>query len=97
MRGLLGAALTLALSCGPSKDDAVRIKEGQNLDDIATCPGLLCAGPNEFCAELLYEYGVSPPLCVDDHICDRFDCVKENKRCVLFDGIPVQMRCINDK
>jgi hypothetical protein len=96
MRGLIGAALALTLSCGPSKDDAVKFKEGANLDDVTECPGLLCAGFNEFCAELLFEYGRSPPLCVTDKICERFDCVGEGRRCVLFDGVPVQMRCIKE-
>jgi hypothetical protein len=96
MRGLLGAALVMGLSCGPSKEDSVRLKEGANLDDIVECPGLLCAGETEFCAEILYEYGESPPVCVTDSICDRFECVGKNKRCVFFDGIPVQMRCIDN-
>lgn len=97
MSGLLGAALVLALSCGPTKDDSVRVKEGESLDDVGECPGLLCVEPNQFCAELYFEYGWSPPLCVDDHICDRLDCVGPNKKCVLFDGVPVQLRCIDDK
>lgn len=94
--GLLGAALAVVLSCGPSRDEAVRLKEGANLDDVSTCPSLLCAGQNEFCAELLFEYGRSPPLCVTDDICSRFDCLEEGRRCVLFDGVPVQMRCVKE-
>jgi hypothetical protein len=96
MKGLLGAALAVVLSCGPSKDDSVRLKEGANLDDIVECPGLLCAGAAEFCTELLFEYGRSPPLCVTDDICSRLECVGPGRRCVLFDGIPIQLRCIKD-
>jgi hypothetical protein len=95
--GLLLAALVGVLSCGPSKDEAVRLKEGQNLDDVVECPALLCAGLDEVCTELLFEYGRSPPLCVDPRdICERMECLEEGRRCVLFDGIPVQLRCIKD-
>lgn len=94
--GLLGAALAVVLSCGPSRDEAVRLKEGANLDDIIECPALLCAAPNQFCTELLFEYGRSPPVCVTDDICSRFDCVEEGRRCVLFDGIPIQLRCVKE-
>ncbi len=95
--GLLGAALAVVLSCGPSKDEAFRLKEGENLDDIVECPALLCAGVNELCVEMLFDYGRSPPLCVDpSEICERMECLEEGRRCVLFDGIPVQMRCIED-
>jgi hypothetical protein len=97
IRGLLGAALAVALSCGPGKDDSVRLREGENLDDIVECPGLLCARETEFCTELLFEYGRSPPLCVSTDICDRLECVSQGKKCVLFDGIPIQLRCIDDK
>jgi hypothetical protein len=96
-KGLLGVALVTVLSCGPSKDEAVRLKEGSNLDDIVECPALLCAQPNEFCTELLFEYGRSPPLCVTDDICNRLDCLEEGRRCVLFDGIPIQLRCIKEE
>jgi hypothetical protein len=94
--GLLGAALMVVLSCGPSKDEAVRLKEGQNLDDIGECPTLLCPGLEEVCTELLFEYGRSPPLCVDPRdICERMECLEAGRECVLFDGIPVQLRCID--
>jgi hypothetical protein len=95
--GLLLAALVGVLSCGPSKDEAVRLKEDQNLDDVVECPALLCAGLDEVCTELLFEYGRSPPLCVNPRdICERMECLEEGRRCVLFDGIPVQLRCIKD-
>ena len=98
MKGLLGAALAAVLSCGPGKDDAMRLKEGANLDDISECPTLLCTDVTApFCTELLFEYGRSPPLCVDpDDICERLDCVEAGRRCVLFEGIPIQLRCIKD-
>lgn len=112
MRGLLGAALLMVLSCGPSKDDAVRVKEGESLEGVLECPGLICAGEGvtEFCGEVLFEFGQSPPICLPykykkegeadtdppHNTCDLFQCVKDGKRCVLFDGVPVQVRCIDD-
>jgi hypothetical protein len=95
MRGLLGAALAAVLSCGPGKDDAMRLKEGSNLDDIVECPALLCAGATDLCTELLFEYGRTPPLCVPQDICERMDCLEQGRRCVIFEGIPFQARCIN--
>jgi hypothetical protein len=94
--GLLGAALAVLLSCGPSDAEAMRLKEGSNLDDIVECPALLCARDNEFCAEILFEYGRAPPLCVTNHICERLECLEQGRRCVFFDGIPIQVRCIKD-
>jgi hypothetical protein len=96
MKGLLGVALLAVLSCGPSKDEAMRLKEGANLDDVIECPALICADVNQFCTELLFDYGRSPPLCVETNICERMDCLEEGRRCVLFDGIPIQARCIDD-
>ncbi|MDC0710596.1 hypothetical protein POL68_19115 [Stigmatella sp. ncwal1] len=101
MSGALGAALAaVLLSCGPSEDEAMKVREGSNLDDIVECPGLYCGfdgqGQSLLCAELLMEYGRSPPLCVDTRICERMECLKQGRRCVLFDGIPVQVRCIKD-
>ncbi|WP_224361376.1 hypothetical protein [Hyalangium versicolor] len=95
IRGLLGAVLAVVLSCGPGKDDAVRVKEGETLEGIDECPGLLCAGEQYFCTELLFEYGRSPPLCVTSDICNKLECLDSGKKCVLFDGIPVQLRCVN--
>lgn len=95
IRGLLGAALAVLLSCGPSDAEAMRLKEGANLNDVFECPGLLCADPqNEFCGQMLFEYGRSPPLCLTTDICSRVECLESNRRCVLFDGLPVQVRCI---
>lgn len=97
MRGLLGAALAALLSCGPSDAEAMKLKEGSNLDDIVECPVLLCADPDRFfCGELLFDYGRSPPLCMETDICERMDCLEPNRRCVLFDGLPVQVRCIEN-
>jgi hypothetical protein len=94
MRGLLGVALAAVLSCGPSDAEAVRIKEGASLEGIRECPTLLCAGVDERCTELLFEYGRSPPLCVVPRdICDRLECVEAGRECVIFDGIPFQLRC----
>jgi len=95
LRGLLGVALAAVLSCGPGKDDAMRLKEGSNLDDIRECPALLCANVDELCTELLFEYGRSPPLCVPQNICERLDCLEQGRRCVIFEGIPFEARCIN--
>jgi hypothetical protein len=95
LRGLLGVALAAVLSCGPGKDDAMRLKEGSNLDDIRECPALLCASVDELCTELLFEYGRSPPLCVPQNICERMDCLEQGRRCVIFEGIPFEARCVN--
>ncbi|SET76376.1 hypothetical protein [Stigmatella erecta] len=101
MRGVLGVALAgVMLSCGPSEDEAMKLKEGSTLDDVVECPYLYCGYDNQgeflLCAELLFEYGRSPPLCVDSRICERLDCLKPGRRCVAFDGIPYQIRCIKD-
>jgi hypothetical protein len=94
--GLLGAALAVLLSCGPSKDEAMKLKEGSNLDDIGECPTLFCTEEQQFCAEVLFEYGRAPPLCVTTEICERFDCLEPGRRCVFFDGVPIQVRCIEE-
>ncbi|MDY7227464.1 hypothetical protein [Hyalangium rubrum] len=96
MRGLLGAALAAVLSCGPSDAEAMKLKEGRNLDDVVECPALLCADELEFCGEMLFDYGRSPPLCLTTDICARVDCLEPNRRCVLFDGLPVQVRCVKN-
>ncbi len=109
-RGLLGVALTVVLSCGPGKDDSVRVAEGETLEGIFECPTLLC-GVNELCTEVLFEYGRSPPLCLPirykkegegedippHETCELFECVGPGKRCVIFDGIPFQLRCVDDE
>ncbi|MFL5343805.1 MAG: hypothetical protein ACJ8AT_03390 [Hyalangium sp.] len=117
MSGLLGAALAMALSCGPGRDDSVRLKEGQNLDDVAECPVLFCPGETgfpetetEFCGEMHFDYGWSPPLCLPTgrgvdretqqpipSIFDRIECVGTHKRPVRFDGAPIQVYCIDDQ
>jgi hypothetical protein len=96
MRGLLGLALAAVLSCGPSDAEAMKLKEGSNLDDIVECPALLCADPKAFCGELLFEYGRSPPLCMHTDICERMDCLRPGRTCTLFEGLPAQVRCIED-
>jgi hypothetical protein len=73
----------------------MRLKEGSNLDDIRECPALLCASVDELCTELLFEYGRSPPLCVPQDICERMDCLEQGRRCVIFEGIPFEARCVN--
>ncbi len=84
------------LSCGPSDAEAMKLKEGRNLDDIIECPVLLCAASDEFCGELLFDYGRSPPLCMKIDICERMDCLKPGRTCTLFEGLPAQVRCIED-
>jgi hypothetical protein len=99
--GLLGAALAVVvLSCGPGKDEAVRLKEGANLDDVQECLGVICETatvPLTFCSQLIFEYGRSPLLCVNaETICDRLDCVSEGRKCAVFQGEPYQVYCIKD-
>jgi hypothetical protein len=96
MCGLLGAALAALLSCGPSDAEAMKLKEGRDLNDIGECPALLCASDSEFCGELLFEYGRSPPLCMPIDICDRMDCLEPDRVCRLFEGLPAQVRCVKD-
>jgi hypothetical protein len=93
-RGLLGVALAAVLSCGPGRDDAMRLKEGSTLEDVVECPILLCGDVTELCTELLFEYGRTPPLCVPQNICERMECLEQGRRCVIFEGIPFQARCI---
>ncbi len=96
MRGALGALLVAGLSCGPSEAEAMKLKEGSNLEDVYQCPGIACFNEDEFCAEVLLEYGRSPPLCVTLDICERMECLESGRRCVFFDGFPIQVRCIED-
>jgi hypothetical protein len=94
--GLLGAALAALLSCGPSDAEAMKLKEGRDLNDISECLGLFCEADDEFCGELLFEYGRSPPLCMRIDICERMDCLEPGRTCALFEGQPAQVRCIKD-
>ena len=96
IRGLLGAALAVVLSCGPGKDDAMRLKEGQNLSDIVECPALLCAGPTELCTELLFEYEAPLAALVraGQHLREAGLPGAGTLRCVIFEGIPFEARCI---
>jgi hypothetical protein len=91
--GLLGAALAVLLSCGPSDAEAMKLKEGSGLSDIGECPLLVC-NQSLFCGELLFEYGRSPPLCMPIDICDRMECLRQGRVCVLFEGLPAQVRCV---
>jgi len=94
--GLLGVALAALLSCGPSDSEAMKLKEGRDLSDIGECPTLLCIEESKFCGELLFDYGRSPPLCMPIDICERLDCLKEGRTCTLFEGLPAQVRCVED-
>ncbi|HEX8704087.1 MAG TPA: hypothetical protein VF815_34965 [Myxococcaceae bacterium] len=94
--GLLGAALAAMLSCGPSDDEAMKLKEGENLNDISECPFLFCDALDEFCGELLFDYGRSPPLCMKIDICERLECLESGRTCALFEGQPAQVRCVED-
>ena len=97
MCGLLGAALAAALlSCGPSDAEAMKLKEGQDLNDTSECPFLQCSALDRFCGELLFDYGRSPPLCLPINICERLDCLESGRTCTLFEGAPAQVRCVED-
>ncbi|HET9451548.1 MAG TPA: hypothetical protein VFO83_11720 [Aggregicoccus sp.] len=90
----LGLAALLLSSCGPSEE--LVLKEGQTLDGLAFCvySNGLCT-ETTFCAELyLKETGRSPPLCVPEDICSRFECA-DGGECRVFTTFPAEVRCVN--
>ncbi len=102
MRVLSGAVAALAMlaSCGVSEEEAVRYKDEEARQSIRNSP--LCGNigcPYEqafFCAELFFEFGRSPALCVDpDTICQMLECQAEGRECATFDGFPGQVKCID--
>ena len=101
IRGLLGAAAVLVLSaCGVTEDEAVRLKEGQQLGDPRTgleyCTTLGCY-EGQACLEVFFEYGRSPAVCLDLAVCQRLECMKEGRQCAIFDGFPGQVKCIEPR
>lgn len=103
IRELSGAVAALAVlaSCGVSEEEAVRYKDEaarQSIRNSELCSNVGCiADPQAyFCAELFFEFGRSPPLCVDpDTICEMLECQAEGRRCATFDGFPGQVKCID--
>ncbi|MCP3139196.1 hypothetical protein [Pyxidicoccus xibeiensis] len=96
MRVVLFSALAvLGSACGVDEDEAVVLKEGETLEGSDYCGSFGCENPLEFCAELFFDFGRSPALCVPDTICDRLDCAKEGRICAVFDGFPGQVKCID--
>lgn len=101
IRELFGAVAALAVlaSCGVSEDEAVRYKDEaarQAIRNYGVCTNVGCLDPQAyFCAELFFEFGRSPALCVDpDTICEMLECQAAGRRCVTFDGFPGQVKCI---
>ncbi|MBJ6759982.1 hypothetical protein JGU66_04350 [Myxococcaceae bacterium JPH2] len=92
---LLSASLALlGTACGVSEDEVVILKEGESLRDAPYCGSLGCEDPYKFCAELFFDFGRSPPICVGDDICARLQCANDGRRCAVFDGFPGQVKCI---
>ena len=86
----LGLAALLLLSCGPTEE--LVLKEGESLEGLAFLCSFNCT-VDTFCAELyLKDTGRSPPLCVPENICDRFECANGG-RCIIFSTFPAEVRC----
>ncbi len=93
------AALAMLASCGVSEEEAVRYKDEaarQSIRNSDFCSNIGCLDPQAyFCAELFFEFGRSPALCVDpETICDQLECEQEGRSCATFDGFPGQVKCI---
>jgi hypothetical protein len=50
-----------------------------------------------YCLEVFFEYGRSPPVCVDIRVCERLECEKEGKQCAIFEGFPGQVKCTDPR
>ena len=102
IRGLLGAAALVVLtSCGVTKDEAVRLKEGQSLGDptvgLQYCSSFGCPYDGQLCVEVFFDYGPSPALCLFPDACNRLECEKEGNECAFFGGFPGQVKCMAKK
>ena len=89
-------------ACGVTKDEAVRLKDGQTLGDpqlgLEYCTSFGCLYDGEACVEVFFEYGRSPALCLYlADICDKVECETPGKQCAVFDGFPGQVKCIDPK
>ena len=84
-----------------TRDEAVRLKEGQTLGDaeiggLEYCTSFGCPYDGQACLEVFFEYGRSPALCLfAAEVCDRVECETPGKVCALFDGFPGQVKCID--
>jgi hypothetical protein len=89
------AALLLTTACGVEEE--LVLKEGETIGGLIYCvytPGALCT-VDSFCAELLLkDTGRSPPICVPNNICERFDCANGGQ-CRVFDTFPAEIRCVD--
>jgi hypothetical protein len=95
-RALLAAAVVgLGSSCGIPPEEVLYLKEGETTVDLPYCTQFGCPSVGQFCVELFFEFGRSPPLCVLPEVCNRLQC-REGRRCAIFDGFPGQVRCIPD-
>jgi len=105
-RGLLSALLLGLASCGVAPEEAVYLKEGETLGGspnpvynvgLEYCTSYGCSVRDaQFCVELLFDYGRSPPLCVPRDVCDRLRCAKQGYECRIFEGISQvgEVRCV---
>ena len=92
-----GAALACSCSsCGPGKDDACASRRAPTWRTSASARPCCCASPADLCAELLFEYGRSPPLCVPDNICERLDCLEQGRRCASSRASPSRRAASSD-
>ncbi len=92
---MFSALTVLGAACGVDEDEVIKLREGENLEDIPYCGSFGCEDIYAFCAELFFDFGRSPPLCVPENICERMECANPNKRCAVFDGFPGQVKCID--
>ena len=86
------AALLLLAACGPHEGRGLAVVGEARLGAQPECFSLSCADPALRCSQLFFDYGRSPPLCVESNICDRLTCAIG--QCTVFDGLPLQVKCI---
>ncbi|MFP2926213.1 hypothetical protein ACLESO_13545 [Pyxidicoccus sp. 3LG] len=91
---MFSALAVLGSACGVDDDEVVVLKEGESLEDASYCGSFGCTNPLDLCAELFFDFGRSPAICVPDSICERLDCAKEGRTCAVFNGFPGQVKCI---
>jgi hypothetical protein len=92
----MALAAAVLVSCGVSEDEAVKLREGQTLNDLPFCGSFGCADPAAWCLELFFEFGTSPPLCArPSNICERLECFQQGQECRVFEGFPGQVRCVS--
>ncbi|XXF77188.1 hypothetical protein P2318_29665 [Myxococcaceae bacterium GXIMD 01537] len=99
------AALALLASCGVSEEEAVTYRDEtarQFIRESEVCTSLGCPldprAPNSpiVCVEVFFEFGRSPALCLPlENLCEQFSCQAAGRKCVVFEGFPGQVKCID--